>query len=385
MTPDERGRELAAMTALVHECGPATQKSRQPNREVVTALARAGLMRLVVPETLGGHGIDLVEFMAFGERLAIEHGSTAWVATTCNEEAGIAAAYLPAATIAAMYDREPDVVIAGSGIPRGRASRVDGGWSITGRWTFVSGCTAADKIVLANVVSKPREQRTADVELCFVLVNRDDVTIDDTWDTLGMRGTGSHDVVLDDMYVPDMWAGVVANKAFPLPDTPFYRLPSGLRFPWPKVGIAAGVARAALSEFHDLAGSKQPINMKGQLRDRPHAQTSAAQAEALISTGVAWARELATEVWAEATADRPVSPELHARSRLACSTSVQQSIRAIELLSSAAGSTANTSASPFGVLLADARAVAAHFMVAPYQVDTAGRVLLGLNAGDQSF
>jgi alkylation response protein AidB-like acyl-CoA dehydrogenase len=228
MTPDERGRELAAMTALVHECGPATQKSRQPNREVVTALARAGLMRLVVPETLGGHGIDLVEFMAFGERLAIEHGSTAWVATTCNEEAGIAAAYLPAATIAAMYDREPDVVIAGSGIPRGRASRVDGGWSITGRWTFVSGCTAADKIVLANVVSKPREQRTADVELCFVLVNRDDVTIDDTWDTLGMRGTGSHDVVLDDMYVPDMWAGVVANKAFPLPDTPFYRLLASL-------------------------------------------------------------------------------------------------------------------------------------------------------------
>lgn len=342
-------------------------------------------MRLVVPTELGGHGIDLNEFMVFAERLAFHHGSTAWVAMTCNEEAGIAAAYLPATTIAAMYDSQPNVVIAGSGIARGRATRADGGWSITGRWTFVSGCTAADKIVLANIVKKPRDKRTGDVELCFVLVDRADVIIDDTWDTIGMRGTGSHDVVLEEVFVPDKWAGVVADKAFPLPDTPFYRLPSALRFAWPKVGIAAGLARAALSAFHDLAGSKQPINMKGQLRDRPYAQTSAAQAEALISTGLAWARELAIEVWTKAEADKPIPADLHARSRLACSTSVQQSIRAIELLSSAAGSTANTSESAFSVLLADARAVAAHFMVAPYQVDTAGRVLLGLESDDQSF
>ncbi|MGZ0220085.1 MAG: acyl-CoA dehydrogenase family protein [Acidimicrobiales bacterium] len=378
-----RGEALEALLPLIRSRGGATEASRQPDQDVVRALGEAGLMRMVVPVAHGGHGIDLVEFIRFGAAVSRAHGSTGWVATTCNEEAGIASAHLPASTMQQLYRENPAAVVAGSGVPRGRATKVDDGWNITGRWTFVSGCTRADHIVLASLVKG--SNRDGPLQLCYVLVERAACEIEDTWDTVGLRGTGSHDVVLTDHFVPTEWSGVRPAASSDAPQTPFYQLPPGLRFPWPKVGVASGLARAAIDAFTELAGAKQPLNLKGQLRDRPIAQNAVARAEALVSSGFSWAIELADELWSRIDEGRPVDEVLHARCRLACSTSVQNSIQAVELVASAAGSSANFNSSPFGTLLADARAVAGHFMVAPYQVDTAGRVLLGLEAGDISF
>ncbi|MED5361300.1 MAG: hypothetical protein VX760_02010, partial [Actinomycetota bacterium] len=110
-----------------------------------------------------------------------------------------------------------------------------------------------------------------------------------------------------------------------------------------------------------------------------------AKAEALVGTGQAWVHEQLDAVWEVAENDEPVTSDLHARVRLACSWSVQNAIRAIQHLVDAAGSTANFANSGLMSLLDDARAVAGHFMVGSYQIDTAGRVLLGLDAGDPAF
>ncbi len=394
MTPIER---LSPLLALIAAAGPESEERRRPSTVVMQRLAQADLMRMVVPHEYGGDGASSAEFMIFIEAIAKVHASTAWTAMTCNEEAGIASAYLEPETMNRLFVDTPDLVIAGSGVPRGVARPTAGGWIVSGRWDFVSGADAADRMVLAAQVADTKPLR-----LCFVLVPAGDVRIEDTWHTLGLRGTGSNDVVVEDLFVADEWCGVVDNFARPRPDTPFYRLPSGLRFPFPKVGVACGVARAALDAFVAMASDKRPLNHRSVLAERPSAQIAVAAAEASLSSARAWALDMAEELWAAAAESPEIDPRLHARCRLACSHAVAASIDAIEMVVTEAGSTANrlwpddqhehpalhfnSERGPnLGQLLADARAVAGHFTVGAYQKTVAGRVLLGLPANDPQF
>ena len=360
------------LLARVRAGGDASDAKRNPNRGVLVEMGRRGLMRMLVPEELGGLGRHPAEFIEFTHRVSYEHPSAGWVAMTCNEEAEIFAAHLEHETVSGFYAMHPDVVIAGSGVPRGIARPVDGGWKVNGRWTFVSGCTGADWWVVANVVDG-----TLPKQVCHVLVPADQACVEDTWHTVGLRGTGSHDVVLTDLFVPNDRAAVVENYSLPKPNEhPFYRLPSGLRFPFPKTGVASGIARRAIDEFAALADTKTPLFARSEL---------VARAEALLGAGRAFVADQLDRLWETASAGGEITPQQHARARLACSWSVQNCIAAVETLVTAAGSTANFTASPLGALLNDVRAVAGHFMVGSYQMDTAGRVLLGQDSGDRNF
>jgi alkylation response protein AidB-like acyl-CoA dehydrogenase len=170
-----------------------------------------------------------------------------------------------------------------------------------------------------------------------------------------------------------------------VPDTAFYRLPPGLRFPFPKVAVAAGIARAALADFVVLAVERSPAVTRGRLRDRPGVPEAVAEAEARRASGWSYVQELLAEVWACAEQGRPVPDELHAKARLACSYSVRNSVRAVELVCSAAGTSANFVDTSLSRHFRDVHAVPQHFMVAPYQMTSAGRVLLGLEADDPTF
>ncbi|WP_423922627.1 hypothetical protein [Candidatus Poriferisodalis sp.] len=369
------------MLARIRACGERSDAERNPDREIMADLGSLGLMRVLVPAQLGGLGRHPAEFIEFTRRVTYEHPSTGWVAMTCNEEAEIFAAYLEPSTVAGFYAEYPDAVIAGSGVPRGIVRPVDGGWIVNGRWTFVSGCTAADWWVVANVV-----EGTDPKELCHILVPADPSLIEDTWHTVGLRGTGSHDVVLTECFVPAHRAAVVPNYSLPKPNEhPFYRLPSGLRFPFPKTGVASGIADRAIDEFTALATDKTPLFARSELAGRPDAHSAISHAEALAGAGRAFVADQLDEIWEAAASHGKVTAAQHARARLACSWSVQNCIAAVETLVTAAGSTANFTASPLGALLNDVRAVAGHFMVGSYQMDTAGRVLLGQDSGDRNF
>lgn len=369
------------LLARVRASGQKADAERNPDREVLAEMGRRGLLRILVPEELGGLGRHPAEFIEFTHRVSYEHPSSGWVAMTCNEEAEIFAAHLEPETVAGFYASSPDAVIAGSGVPRGSVRPVDGGWIASGRWTFVSGCTAADWWVVAVIVEDTRPK-----QVCFVLVPADQACVEDTWHTVGMRGTGSHDVVLTDCFVPADHAAVAESYELPKPNEhPFYRLPSSLRFPFPKTGVTSGIARRAIDEFAALADAKTPLFARSALAARPDAHAAMARAEALLGAGQAFVADQLDQLWETASAGNEVTPEQHARVRLACSSSVQNCIAAVETLVTAAGSTANFTSSPLGTLLNDVRAVAGHFMVGSHQIDTAGRVLLGQDPGDRNF
>jgi alkylation response protein AidB-like acyl-CoA dehydrogenase len=391
----ELEERMAPILPIVARHAEWTDEHRRPHPEVFAALASAGLLRLIAPAHYGGLGGGSEEFLAVVEAIARIDGSAAWTAMTVNEEVGIASAYLPAESMTALLTGHPDVIIAGSGVALGQARRVDGGWTINGRWKFVSGVPVADRVVLASrVVAGGRDDPGADAprrtqRVCFTLTPVSEVVIEDTWHTAGLRGTGSNDVVLSDVFVADAWAGVFGPHDLPVPRTPYYCLPSGLRFPFPKVGVAVGVARSAMIAFDQLARTKRPSFLPELLAERPNAQAAVARAEALVGSGRAWVSSLLAELWEVAGNFEPITPELHARSRLAASYAVDSARLAVEGLASAAGTTASQLDGPWPRLLADVRSVGQHFMVGPQQMDTAGRVLLGqipvTRCSDQTF
>ena len=177
---------LEGLLPLVADHAPAANEARRPSREVMGAFADAGLLRLIMPKGYGGLGVSPRTFLDIVEWVARVDGSSAWTIMTCNEEAGIVSAYLEPESIAGHFSACPNTVITGSGMPKGSAVRADGGWNLTGRWDFVSGSTAADRVVLASMVAGAKP-----AELCFVLIPTDEITIEDTWNTHGLRGTAS--------------------------------------------------------------------------------------------------------------------------------------------------------------------------------------------------
>lgn len=380
---------LAPILPLVAERADWTDEHRRPDEEVFRRLASAGVLRMMAPSHYGGQGAGPEEFLSAVEAIAEVDGSAAWTMMTLNEELGLAAAYLPAESMTSLLSTEPDLIIAGSGLSRGRARAAPGGWIVNGRWKFVSGSTVADRLILASLVDSddpegpgtPRRPRTS----CFTLVPVDEVEIEPTWQVAGLRGTGSNDVVLCDVFVPDKWAGVIGAGGRPVPETAFFCLPNGLRFPFPKVGVAVGIARAAIDAFGLLARNKKPSMLPELLAERPSAQAALARAESMVGAGRAWTGQQMDVLWSVASTSRPIEPELHARVRLACSYAVDSAIRAVEVLASAAGTTASRLDGPWPRLLADVRSVGQHFMVGPQQMQTAGRVLLGQDPGDPTF
>jgi alkylation response protein AidB-like acyl-CoA dehydrogenase len=253
---------------------------------------------------------------------------------------------------------------------------------LEGRWRFVTGSPAADHLVVGNLVDGGTNRPP---RLCYALFPADRAELVDTWHVDGLRGTGSGDVVAHDLFVPEAWTGVIHSPLDTVPDAILYRLPSTLRFPIPKTAVAAGIARGAIDDLTALAGAKTPVSARSELRERPDAARAVAEATALRASGWAWVREVAEELWGLAATGGRIPRDVHARARLAASSSVRCSVRAVELVCSAAGSTANFADSPLSRRFRDVHAVPQHFTVAPYQLQTAGRVLLGLPADDPTF
>lgn len=374
-------QRLQPLLPLLAEQAGWSEQHLQPSPTAMRALAAAGLLRVLAPRSYGGDEVSLVDFLQLIEAVSAVDGSAGWTFMTLNEEVEIASAYLPAASMETFLAERPDVIVAGSGGAQGKARAVEGGWMITGRWRFVTGSPAADYLVVCAVIDVPQRPRP----LCFALLPREHAAVLDTWKVDGLRGTGSNDVALTDCFVPEHLCGCVPNGLHTVPDAPLYRLHPGLRFPFPKVAVAAGIARAAIETFAELAAGKLQLLSREPIRERPFSADAMAEAVALRASGWSYAHELLAAVWEHALEGRRVPRELHAQARLACAYSVRNSVRAVEVVCSAAGTSANFVDSPLSRHFRDVHAVPQHFTVSPYHMTTAGRVLLGLRSEDPAF
>lgn len=344
-------------------------------------LRATGLLRLHTPRALGGHELDVAGYMRVIEALAQSDGATAWTVTAINN--GFHLGLLPNETVAAVYGANPDAAIAGSFPPKhGRALVVDGGYLLSGRWTYVSGCMHSDWLYLGAMLldgDAPVEDAQGAPQTRRLLIRRADAEIVDTWHVSGLRGTGSHDVAVTDVFVPEAYSRSIPStpRSWPgalwtFPETSFL----GLGF----CSVALGLARAAIDALTDLAGAKTPYRSASLLRERVTAQIEVARAEAMLRSARLFLFEMVEQVRVAAL-DGAVALRQRAMLRAAVVHAATTAAQVVDLMVAAGGATSIHESSPLERCFRDVHAVTPQVMVAPPYWETVGRVLLGLDPG----
>ena len=217
--------------------------SALPDR-VIRDLAEGGFFRMLTPRSIGGLEVEPLEFVEALSTLAQGDSAAAWCAMV-GSTTGLATAYLPHDVGQALWAGAEPLAMAGVFAPFGRVERADGGYLLTGRWPFVSGCLHASTFMLGGFIPATESGRAG---VAAFFADRGAVEIHGTWKVGGLRGTGSHDVSVSSVFVPD--AHVVSlTQDVPTHDGPLFRFPI---FGLLACGVAAvglGIARASLDDF----------------------------------------------------------------------------------------------------------------------------------------
>ena len=366
----ERARELRP---LVQGFADRAEAERTLPAEVVHALREAGLFRVAVAAEVGGAEATPREQILAIEAISEADGAAGWALMIGVENLGFASAFLQPDVAEEVIAKHPEAIFCGALNPKGRANRVDGGVRVSGRWPFASGCLHADWFWGQCILEEDGKPR----EMLEVLVPRSQFRVLDTWHVAGLRGSGSHDVEIEDVFVADRFTTRVGAGRMHVRG-PLFRLPALSRLAYNKVGVATGIARAALDAFVELASQRVPRGMSAPLRERRFAQESVAEAETLLGSARAFVFETVEELWQETLAGRTPTLRQRALVQIACVKAVMASARAVEIVHAAAGTHANALTSPLERRMRDVHVVGQHIVVSPALIEPASRVLLGL-------
>ncbi|NJN52846.1 MAG: hypothetical protein HC809_14895 [Gammaproteobacteria bacterium] len=360
------------MQPLVRSHADEAEGARHLPAPVAQAFAREGLYRIAAPTTCGGEAADPVSQIEAIETISNADGSAGWNLMIGVESFGLIA---PAFTQCAELIADPDVVLCGSTAAIGRAEAEAGGYRVNGQWQFVSGCHNSQLFGATVRLYRDGEQ-IANTGNVYAILESGQFDILDTWHTSGLCGSGSHDVRVDDVFVPQ--DRIVAPIGFRADDSPLSRFPLGARLAYNKVAVALGVARAGLDAFVELADGKVPRFTSRTLNTRRAAQHAIAAAEVRVRGARALLLDLVGELWLSVNAgDAPGGLQL-ALFQAACSDAVSGCAQAIDDVCDAAGTSANIKGHPLERIARDIRVIRQHATVASHLMDDAGRVMLGL-------
>ncbi|KMS52085.1 acyl-CoA dehydrogenase family protein [Sphingobium cupriresistens] len=338
--------------------------------DVVQTLRELGVYRALVSARYGGVETSPATFLRLVERLSEADGSVGWVASF-----GVSSMYLaslPEETLAKVYAGGPDVIFAGALFPPQPAARVKGGLQVSGRWKFGSGSTGADIIGVGIKVDGDQGGLPR-----MAVMPASSVTIERNWDVIGLQGTGSHDLVVDGVVVPDEWTFIRGGK--PSLDTPLYRYPSMAFAAQVLAIVGVGVARAALDEITRMAGGRASITGAPTLADRAYVQSEIAKAEAKLRSARAFFYEATDDVWATLCAGGAASVKQAALLRLASSHVARIGCEVAQTAFMLSGTTGIYNDQPIATYVHDAMVVAQHAFLSEGTWQSAGRVLLGLD------
>ena len=386
MPPDDAGAKLLeaarALAPRIRACVAETDRARRLPEPLVQELVAAGLYRMFLPHALGGFELPPLAYFDVVEELTRADSAVGWSILISTSSMTSMLRGLPDAVVADMFTSPRRTIVMGSAPPKGRAVAADGGYRVTGRWTQGSNILIAGWVQVGCIVhdgAEPRRGPDGRVEQRLVSLPATEADVFDTWDTTGMRGTGSHDFGFTDRFVPEARTHV-AGRPSARPG-PLYQFPG-----WTHVAHAAlglGIARVAMEAFLDLAAGKRAtwLPAEGDLAGRGTIQARVAEAEALVGAGRAYVRERLADMWETVCAGAAPSPAQRATYRLAIAHAMANAVAAVDLLYRAAGASAIYASSPLDRCLRDAHTAQAHVWVAPDTYEIAGRLLLGLDPG----
>lgn len=375
-----------ALAPLVRELRDEGERLRHVPPAMSEALAQSGLLQMFLPRGLGGQ--ELTPLAAFDaiEELSRADGSIGW----CTMLASILTAFtgwLAPEVGRAMAGSPADLRMAGSIRPQGRARPVNGGYRIDGQWDFASGIHYARWLTCPCVImdgDKPALTPTGAPRTRIMWVPATSATIVDTWDVIGLRGTGSHDFVVNDLFVAEPYSSSLAEPA--KHPGPLYIPRMFFTWVWTvTVANAMGIARGALDTFAAIATSKASTSSTQLLRDRPRVQAQTAHAEAALQSARAYVRNTVGEVWARIERGESDLDAAILQARLAITHGMHEAARTVDIAFHAAGTNAVYRKNHLERYFRDIHVTLQHGAALHQHFEAAGQALLGRRPTDPGW
>ena len=264
---------------IIAPLAPRIEASRGLPKEALDALAQSGVFALAIPRAYGGAEADIATLVDALETIARADGSAGWVAMIVSTSATMSM-LIDDAEAKAIYGK-PGAITCGVTAPMGIATKVDGGYRVTGRWPFASGCEISTHRMGGAIVAGDAPLPNGMPDVRCMLFDASQTRVHDTWHTSGLRGTGSHDIEVEDVFVPH-------GRSFSLVTTAPRRASGVCAMPFfgmlatSVAAVAIGIARGAVDAFVDLATKKQPLGAKRTIAHRELVQNDVARADASI-------------------------------------------------------------------------------------------------------
>jgi indole-3-acetate monooxygenase len=358
-------------------------------RALVEELRAAGCYRMVIPRALGGLEADPLTYLRVVERLAEGAGSVGWNLAN-NSIVQLVTLGLPDAGVDEVYAQGPDTPCAGTAVQGGgEAVPVAGGYRVSGRWSFGSGCMeAAWMLGSFQIVEDGGPRRGPDGRPLYwrgVFPRAEAEIVPGSWEVSGLRGTGSFDWTVSGVFLPErrtmVHAGVPLDNQWARWPGVSYQLPTQCWVGPHHSAVITGIARAGIDALIRLAGDKTPRGRTGLLCDNPQVQDAVGRADAILNAGRAGRSAMLSELWNTVAAGRETTLEQRARCRLASTYAADSARQAMDLMYRHGGSTSFQRASRLAECWRDLQVVGQTVTLAPEWYPIGGRVYLGIDPG----
>ena len=382
-------RAAAALQPELRRHHEAIERDQCLPPALVEQLRAAGFYRMVIPRSLGGLQVDPLTYLRVVELLAEGVGSVGW--NLANNSIGqLVTLGLPDEGVLEVHGQGEPSIIAGTAVQGGgQAVPVAGGYRVNGRWTFGSGCREASWMLGSFQILDDGEPRRRDdggsLYWRGVFPKSETTIVDGSWDVAGLRGTGSFDWTVQDVFLPER--RTTPHVGVPL-DNQWDRWP-GLTYALPSVcwvgphhsSVITGIARAGIDALIALAADKTPRGRTFRLNDSPQVQESVGRADAILNAGRVYRSAMIAELWNAIAAGEETTLEQRARCRLASTYAADSAREAMDLVYRHGGSTSFKRESRLAECWRDLHVVGQTVTVGPEWYPIGGRVYLGMDPG----
>ncbi len=384
-------RAAAELKPVLRQYHEEIEREQRLPPALVGQLREAGFYKMVIPRELGGLQVDTLTYLRVVELLAEGAGSVGW--NLGNGGVGqLVTLGLPDDGVHEIYGKRADTIIAGTAVPGGgQAVPVAGGYRVTGRWQFGTGCQEASWMlgsfqVIGDDGQPRRHPEGGSLYWRGVFARSEAEIVPGSWDVAGLRGTGSFDWTVKDVFLPERRTmpqiGIPLENQWSRWPGVMYALPVQCWVGPHHSAVITGIARAGLGALIDLAGGKTPRGRTGALLcENPQVQDAVGRADAILNAGRAYRTSQIAELWTIVASGEETTLEQRARCRLASTYAADSAREAMDLVYRHGGSTSFRRDSRLAECWRDLHTVAQTVTLAPEWYPIGGRVYLGMEPG----
>jgi alkylation response protein AidB-like acyl-CoA dehydrogenase len=367
-----------ALGCRIAAAGDATERTRRIPVDLLSALHEARLFRMLLPRSVGGDEVTPGTYLAAVEEVARHDASVAWNIFVGNSSA-LVGAYLDLDVAREIYS-DPHTIISWGPPNKHRAKAVPGGYRVSGRWDFSSGCRAANWMGAHCFVEEEdgslRLNRFGRPTMRILLCPAEQATLLDTWHTIGLRGTASDSYTFEDVFIPEAYSSQREDPGLRRETGPLYSFTHTGLYAVGVAGVALGIARAMLDALVELAARKAPRGL-ARMADSPTIQAEVARNEARLGSARAYLLEILADLSARASDAAPMGIPDRARARLGCTHAIHAAIEVADFTYKHAGVDAIFPGSSFERRFRDMHTLSQQIQSRGAHFEAVGHILLG--------